>query len=40
MSHLPMHLICFVEGSFTFTNYPMWEKESIKDENAPFVATT
>lgn len=21
----------------SFTNYPMWEKESIKDENAPFV---
>ena len=21
----------------SFTNYPMWEKDSIKDENAPFV---
>ena len=21
----------------SFTNYPMWEKESIKDEYAPFV---
>lgn len=29
------NLIC--GRKLSFTNYPMWEKESIKDENAPFV---